>query len=320
MGGGSEPSPDRSDSPQPLRTRTPGTPSVTTTPAPPPTLDISVNSLVQGGFLTVLVAAAQASKATAAFLGNEYQLGQRVPGKFWGLVPVDGFQEPGKFRLTINMEDGSGGLLNPLTKRITVVDAEYLTEEVVIPEDKAALLAPEVVEEEAEQLKAVYSIFTPRQRWEGLFMQPAGGTFTSPYGTRRGYNGGPVNSYHQGLDIANNEGTPVVAANNGRVVFSGRMRRRGNAVIVDHGYGIFSGYNHMASIDVEVGDDVKKGDLVGTMGTTGLSTGVHLHWEIAVRGTTIDPAIWLLAEVEPPAPEPEPTKTPRAKATEEEED
>ncbi len=276
------------------------TPEVTLTPPPPPEWELSARRVPQGGYLTVEVIAAQAAKVRAHFAGVDYQLGQRVPGRFWGLVPIDGMEEPGKKRLRVALIDGDGAELEPITETLTITDAGFPTEEVEIPPEKSNLLAPGIYEEEVEMLEAAYSTFTPKKRWEGPFVQPAQGIFTSPYGIRRGYNGAPVSTYHRGLDIAADMGTPISAANNGRVVFAGQLKIRGNAVILDHGYGIFSGYNHMDSFEVELGQDLETGDFIGYMGTTGLSTGSHLHWEVALRGTTIDPSVWLEGEVSPP--------------------
>ncbi len=297
------------------RSRTPTPPVETPTPPPPPALELSAAEVKQGSFLTVLVTAAQANRVTATFLDKDYPMGQRIPGGFWGLVGVDALHDTGAFDLSIALVDGDGQPLEPLVQAVDVTDGGFTSENIDVPAEQSELLDPEVAREEAEQLAAAYAIFTPRQWWEGRFVLPAQGNVTSPYGTRRSYDGGPITSYHRGLDIANEEGTPVVAANNGRVVFVGKMQLRGNSIIVDHGFGIFSGYDHLLRQEVELGQDVKKGEQIGLMGTTGLSTGSHLHWEIAVRGTTVDPTEWLEREVVPPTAAPRSTPTAEATAT-----
>jgi murein DD-endopeptidase MepM/ murein hydrolase activator NlpD len=98
---------------------------------------------------------------------------------------------------------------------------------------------------------------------------------------------------HLGLDLASTEHAPVPAANAGRVVFSGWLAIYGNAVIIDHGYGLMSLYGHMSSFSVKVGDVVAKGQQIGNSGSTGLAGGDHLHLEIFVQGKSVDPLEWL---------------------------
>jgi len=120
---------------------------------------------------------------------------------------------------------------------------------------------------------------------------------TSPFGERRSYNGGPVSSYHDGVDFGAPEGTPVYAPAAGIVVLAEPLTVRGYAVIIDHGLGIFTGYWHLSDILVEAGQQVKKGDLIAAVGNTGLSTGSHLHWELRVGGIAVDPLQWVEQEM-----------------------
>ena len=108
------------------------------------------------------------------------------------------------------------------------------------------------------------------------------------------YHGRPVDHQtHLGLDLASTEHAPVPAANAGRVVFAGWLVIYGNAVIVDHGYGLMSLYGHMSAISVKPGDVVAKGQQLGNSGSTGLAGGDHLHLEIFVQGKSVDPLEWL---------------------------
>ena len=145
----------------------------------------------------------------------------------------------------------------------------------------------------------MFAQFTPQQLWSGPFIWPVAEIVVSPFGIRRSYNGGPVNSFHMGIDLAADEGTPVAAGNSGRVAYVGSGPTHGNSVLIDHGDGVFSGYNHLSVISVQVGQMVNKGDLVGLVGSTGMATGPHLHWEIIVRGLPVDPAPWTLQSIGP---------------------
>ena len=115
---------------------------------------------------------------------------------------------------------------------------------------------------------------------------------SSFYGARRSYNGGPYSTYHEGLDYAAYRGTKVYAPADGVVILAETLYVRGGAVILDHGWGVYTGFYHMDTVDVEVGSVVRKGEQVGTVGTTGLSTGPHLHWDLLVNGIWVDPAAW----------------------------
>ncbi len=93
------------------------------------------------------------------------------------------------------------------------------------------------------------------------------------------------------------EGRPVLAVADGRVALAEPLLVRGNAVILDHGWGVFSNYFHLSQIEVEIGELVSAGQLIGLAGDTGLSTASHLHWELRVGGVGVDPLPWVVTEV-----------------------
>jgi murein DD-endopeptidase MepM/ murein hydrolase activator NlpD len=101
-----------------------------------------------------------------------------------------------------------------------------------------------------------------------------------------------VSGHHSGVDIGVDLGTPVGAAANGRVAFAGALSERGNMVILDHGMGVFTGYAHLSAILVRVGDMAATSSILGRAGSTGLSTGPHVHWECAVNGVNVDASLW----------------------------
>jgi murein DD-endopeptidase MepM/ murein hydrolase activator NlpD len=153
------------------------------------------------------------------------------------------------------------------------------------------LLAADVVAEEAQLLERTFAPVTPRRFWEDRFVWPCSGNVTSPFGIRRTYDGGGQ-SYHGGIDVAADPGRPVAASNDGTVAWAGPLRVRGNAVILDHGWGVYSGYYHLSEILVSTGQQVLQGENIGRVGNTGLSTGAHLHWEMRVGGVLVNPSEW----------------------------
>jgi murein DD-endopeptidase MepM/ murein hydrolase activator NlpD len=128
-----------------------------------------------------------------------------------------------------------------------------------------------------------------RQRyWGEGFLQPVRGRITTRFGTGRVLNGKPRSS-HSGVDIAGKKGTRVLGANNGKVLLADDFYLSGKTVVVDHGWGVSTIYAHLDRIDVREGQDVKRGQILGTVGSTGRSTGPHLHFGAFIRGSKIDP-------------------------------
>jgi murein DD-endopeptidase MepM/ murein hydrolase activator NlpD len=126
-----------------------------------------------------------------------------------------------------------------------------------------------------------------------LFQAPVTTTIvTAGYGGARSYNGGPYEIFHTGVDFAGTTGTPILAPAAGAVVFSDTLQLRGLTLIIDHGLGVFSSYNHLSSIQVNVGDRVEPGQPVALGGSTGLSTGPHLHWELRVMDVPVNGMQW----------------------------
>ncbi|MCA9925568.1 MAG: M23 family metallopeptidase, partial [Anaerolineales bacterium] len=154
----------------------------------------------------------------------------------------------------------------------------------------AAAIDQAAIQAERERLFVIWNQATDMPQWDAPFHLPIDSylSITSDFGARRSYNGGPYSTYHEGVDFAAYGGTPVTAPAAGTVVIAETLFVRGGAVIVDHGLGIYSGYYHMADVAVAPGQIVVPGQLLGEVGTTGLSTGNHLHWDLLVNGIWVD--------------------------------
>jgi murein DD-endopeptidase MepM/ murein hydrolase activator NlpD len=163
-----------------------------------------------------------------------------------------------------------------------------------VPAGRQRLLDPSLSEAERKKVNAVFAGVTETRLWQGAFGYPLEGDLrtTAPFGQRRSYNGGPVASYHSGHDYGADTGTPVLAPMTGTVALAEPLQVRGKVVILDHGWGVFTGFWHLSQIDVEAGDLVRPGEVVGLVGDTGLSTGPHLHWEMRVLNVPVDPLQW----------------------------
>lgn len=135
----------------------------------------------------------------------------------------------------------------------------------------------------------------PTQLWEGPFLRQPNSAPLSGFADRRTYvyGGEPVDHQtHLGFDLASLRQAEVPAGNSGRIVFAGPLGIYGDAVIIDHGLGIFSLYAHLSAITVKVGQEVHRGEVVGRTGETGLAGGDHLHFSIMLYGVHVDPIEW----------------------------
>lgn len=122
---------------------------------------------------------------------------------------------------------------------------------------------------------------------------PVQGEITSDYGWRKSPFERKKTSFHDGIDIANRAGTPILAAGDGKVTFAGWQAAYGKMILIDHGSGFVTRYGHNSAMLVKVGDVVKKGQIIAKMGSTGRSTGSHVHFSIFKSGISQDPLIYL---------------------------
>ncbi|MEO9170224.1 MAG: peptidoglycan DD-metalloendopeptidase family protein [Candidatus Baltobacteraceae bacterium] len=129
----------------------------------------------------------------------------------------------------------------------------------------------------------------PREGGPGSFSWPVSGTITSPFGWRSNPFGGAPD-FHPGLDIAAPSGTTVTAAASGTVILAQWYGGYGNFIMIDHGGSVSSGYGHLSAMYVSVGQQVQRGQAIGAVGSTGHSTGPHLHFEVRINGKPVDPA------------------------------
>ena len=211
------------------------------------------------------------------------------------LQGVHALLEPGVYPLLMEatLSDGSKQAFEQM---VLVTSGGYGSEELYVPPET---IDPTVTEPENQTIFSLTAPASPTRYWDEMFASPAiyPDQFTSLYGRHRIYRGTGtelvIEGFHTGLDFAGGEGLQISAPAPGKVVFAAPLTVRGNATIIDHGWGVYSGFWHQSQINVQVGDMVETGQVVGLVGGTGRVTGAHLHWEVWANGVQVDPLDWL---------------------------
>lgn len=183
------------------------------------------------------------------------------------------------------------------SQMVPVFSGDFNYYELTVPPET---VDPANTKPEDELWTSLAQTFTEDKSWDGVFASPVALPspcgYTSFFGERRSYNGSAFNYFHTGLDFCynyNNEVNEIYAPAPGKVVFAGPLTVRGNATMIDHGWGIYTGYMHQDKIFVKEGDRVETGQVIGTIGETGRVNGPHLHLEVWVGGVQVDPMDWL---------------------------
>lgn len=262
------------------------------TDGPRPVAMLSQREPYQGGAIYVRVDHAEAG--VARLFGRAAVLSPGAGG-VEGFVGVAVADPQGPTTLDLAVTDAVGGTFR-FVEPIAVRATRWTYDDIWLPPPDPNSPPGPPLEPEQPRLDALYATVSPR-RWELPFVIPVelgGEVWLSGYfGEQRSFNGGPRTGHHGGTDIAAPIGTAVRATNHGTVVMSELTLVRGNLVVVDHGGGILSCYGHLSERTVEVGEQVRRGDVVGKVGSTGLSSGPHLHWELSVAGVLVDGLRWL---------------------------
>lgn len=210
--------------------------------------------------------------------------------KNYYIFPIDLYAQPGDYKVVAVVNKGAENEYT-LEKTLIVANKSFKTQYLTVSEemnetnnDNAAIF------EFAQLVKPARTESAREKLWEGTFIMPVEGELTTDFAEIRYINNEPLSSRHSGLDLAAPSGTPVKAPNNGIVTFSMEgLLSPGNTVVIDHGMGLFTSYYHLNTIDVKKGDEVKKGDIIGTVGTTGFSTGPHLHYAVSIYNIYVNP-------------------------------
>ena len=207
--------------------------------------------------------------------------------KFYVLYGLSYHLKTEQYSFEIKNKDGA--VLREI--RINIVQKNFRTQKINVnkkytkPTDK---ILEKIKKDRIKLVKARKIWFENNPDME--FILPVKGITTGIFGTKRFYNGIEGN-YHNGFDIAADTGTPIVAPSSGKITLTGNFFYNGKSIILDHGRGLKSIMIHLDEILVEENQYVEKGQIIGKVGTTGKSTGAHLHWSVLVNNTYIDPEL-----------------------------
>jgi len=243
----------------------------------------------QGQTLAVWLEAREPMTLSVTLDGRAYPVVTRGR-RGWALIPIPPLVEPGIESLSVDV--GGARVRLPIPVAAGAFPSVNIPAEVSQP----ILDEAETVQAETARMDELFGGVTP-DGWtpRDRFQSPLAGEFphTSPYGSRRTYGNSLTVTAHAGEDLSAAAGTPVLAPAVGTVVLAEPLFVRGNAVVLDHGGGVFTGYWHLSELNVQPGEQVAAGQRLGAVGSTGLSTGAHLHWEMRVGGLPVDPLQWL---------------------------
>ncbi len=261
-------------------------------------------SIPQGRTGTLIVDSSRPLQLTATWNGLQLPLAPLdEPTRQVALLPAPALLGPGEYPIILGYTTRSGVAVTT-TLPLAVVDGGYESQTITVPSDRTDLLAPENAAAELAKTVAAWSGFSADLLLREPFARPIGVEYatTSPFGTRRYYDSAAnsLDGYHAGQDFGAPPGITVTAPAAGWITLAEPLSVRGNAVIMDHGRGVYSGFWHMSEILVTPGQFVNAGDPIGLVGNTGLSTGAHLHWELRIDGIAVDPMQFLDEPIFPP--------------------
>ncbi|MGB0562574.1 MAG: M23 family metallopeptidase [Spirulinaceae cyanobacterium] len=264
--------------------------SVATAPAIAQTLNVRVTPAAPqlGETISVFITGASGESAPMVQMGGQTYPAFAIGGnRYRALLPTSPLEAAGG--RTIQVQDASG---QQQTLGVTVRGRSFPTQRITLRGGGS-----NATQYELDRVAAFKTIVTPEKHWQGPLVRPSAGRVSTIYGVRRYYNGVfAENYYHRGVDYAAGRGTPILAPAAGYVRLVDRenngFRVHGNTVGIDHGQGVLSIMLHLNSISVREGEFVEAGQRIGTMGSTGASTGPHLHWGLYVHGVAIDPVPW----------------------------
>ena len=255
-------------------------------------LDLAPLPLIQGSTAVIHLESTQPITVSGILNGKDLHFFSDKDNSYTAIQGIHAMTEPGlaDFSLKITLENG----------KTEALDQTVLLQDGFYPRDPPLTVDPETIDPantkpEDTLVAGKTAPLTTQKLWNGVFKLPVDepSCIKSWYGNRRSYNGGPFSFFHTGLDFGVCANLNIKAPAPGVVVFTGPLTVRGNATIIDHGWGIYTGYWHQKEQLVHEGDKVETGQIIGYIGGTDRVTGPHLHFEVWANGVQVNPQEWL---------------------------
>jgi murein DD-endopeptidase MepM/ murein hydrolase activator NlpD len=263
---------------------------------------LNLDSTPVPGGIAVITLPADADPATARYRDRKVLVTRKDDSNL-AVIGLPLAAKPGRHYLKVKNRQGQTQTLG-----FQVEDKAYEEQHITITDKRK--VNPEKrdmerITRESKQIKAALRHWSAQDDVVVAFQKPVEGPTSSPFGLRRFFNEQPRNP-HSGLDIAAPAGTPIRAPAPGTVLDTGEFFFNGNTVLLDHGQGLVTMYCHMSRIDVEPGQVVDSGEILGEVGMTGRVTGPHLHWGVSLNDARVDPMLFLPEVALVPEPPAEP--------------
>lgn len=243
---------------------------------------------VPGGVAVIRLSTLAHNAPETYFEGKRVLITQE--GDHWeAVIGIPLSAQPGVHHVTTN-EDG-----DQREYAFTIRPKAYRTEYITLKDQHLVDPTPADlarIQGDQAQISHAFATWTAQDLSDLWLNLPAHGRIGSSFGLRRFFNHEPRQP-HSGLDIVAAAGTPVYAPADGTVILVGNYFFNGNAIIIDHGQGLITMYDHLNRIDVTAGEKVRRGQRIGAIGMTGRVTGPHLHWTVCLNATPVDPALFL---------------------------
>lgn len=250
-------------------------------------VSLSSNEISQGGVIHLKILQKDNNVPKVEWMEKKISLLYRADRRvFEGFIAADLEEEPGTYTLNILFKSPGIATLIP----VKILQKDYGVRKLTLPDNQVNLNKRDLERANREKrlMDQLWGSSTPSPFWNSPFLMPLDSKIIGPFGRRSVINDQP-RSPHTGVDLRGKKGTQVAASNSGQVVLTGNHFFTGNTVVIDHGAGIISMYFHLDEINVNRSDNISRGDVLGTVGSTGRVTGPHLHWGVRINGSRVDP-------------------------------
>jgi len=263
-------------------------------------VEITPLPLIQGETTEIKITTTQPINLSGTLTGQQLHFFENKQNEYIAFQGIYRMTDQGIYPINLN-GDVPGGSPFKFEQSILVVQRPRIEDPPLSVDSET--IDPAITGPEDALVDKIVSVITPDRLWDGAFNAPIDvpngyalfpDCTTDGYGNLRSFNGGPLNQFHGGIDLsACGNNLNIYAVASGKVVFTQLLIVRGNYTIIDHGWGVFSGYAHQSDVKVKVGDEVKAEQLIGSIGATGRVTGPHLHWDMWVNRVQVNPLDWI---------------------------